>query len=106
MSNTKNSNHDSKRDPAIELARLFGCLIVIECHTYLSIKINNQYDKSRLFIGLLFADGVTVFWLICGAVSGGRFQPFRVRLNQPQLSQTTSTNTSTSEHPCGAISLL
>ena len=57
----------------------------------------NWFDAS--FISWLSYDSLHL-------VSGGRFQPFRVRLNQPQLSQTTSTNTSTSEHPCGAISLL
>ena len=56
-----------KRDPAIELARLIGCLIVIGCHTYLPLKVNNHFEPGRLFFGMLFADGVAVFWLIGGA---------------------------------------
>ena len=56
-----------KRDPAIELARLIGCLIVIGCHTYLPLKVNDRFEPGRLFFGMLFADGVAVFWLIGGA---------------------------------------
>ncbi len=67
MTNDRESDHDLKRDPAIELARFIGCLIVIGCHTYLSTKVNGQFDKCRLFFGMLFADGVAVFWLIGGA---------------------------------------
>ena len=43
-----------KRDPAIELARLIGCLIVIGCHTYLPLKVNDRFEPGRLFFGMLF----------------------------------------------------
>lgn len=53
------SEHENnlKRDPAIELARLFGCLIVIGCHTYLQPGTDGVYDFSRLLIAMFFADG-------------------------------------------------
>ena len=55
------------RDPGVEIARLFGCLIVIGCHTYLPISENNsQFDFTRTFIVMVCADGVAVFWFILG----------------------------------------
>lgn len=59
-------NDKMKRDPVVELARILGCLIVIGVHTCLNISVNGSYDKGKLFIALLFADGVAVFWVILG----------------------------------------
>ena len=67
MSEIRKEEHYLKRDPAIELARLIGCLLVIGCHTYLPLMTGDHYDSGRLFFGLFFADGVAVFWLIGGA---------------------------------------
>lgn len=67
MSALKEHTHELKRDPAIELARIIGCLVVIGCHTYLPLKVNEHFEPGRLFFGMLFADGVSVFWLIGGA---------------------------------------
>lgn len=67
MSEIHTHDQELKRDPAIELARWIGCLIVIGCHTYLPIISGDNYDAGRLFFGLIFADGVAIFWLIGGA---------------------------------------
>lgn len=55
------------RDPAIELARLLGCLLVIGCHTVLNYQSGNIIDRSRLLMAMYLADGVAIFWLIGGA---------------------------------------
>ena len=55
-----------KRDPAVETARIIGCMIVIGVHTCLSAQVNGRYDISRVFISCIVGDGVTVFWLIAG----------------------------------------
>lgn len=55
-----------KRDPAVELARILGCLIVIGCHCYLPYAGENGMDAGRAYLACLFADGVAVFWLIMG----------------------------------------
>ncbi|MBQ9249500.1 MAG: acyltransferase [Oscillospiraceae bacterium] len=54
------------RNPGIELARIFGCLIVIGCHVYLPIVVDGSIDSSRALVGSVFADGVAIFWLILG----------------------------------------
>ena len=55
------------RDSGVEIARLFGCLIVIGCHTYLPIsKDNSSFDFTRTFVAMVCADGVAVFWFILG----------------------------------------
>ena len=55
----------SDRDASIDFARIIGCIIVIGVHTLLPVTEAN--DLSRTFIAALFADGVSVFWLITGA---------------------------------------
>lgn len=55
-----------KRDPSVELARLFACLIVIGVHVALSATINGVWDSSRTFIAMFVADGVSIFWMITG----------------------------------------
>ena len=60
-------NKYSRRDTGIELARILGCLIVIGVHTLLGYEFENGWDVSRTFLGMIFADGVAVFWLIMGA---------------------------------------
>ena len=54
------------KDLGVELARIFGCLIVISCHTVPPIKIDGIPVFSRVFLSCLFGDGVAVFWLILG----------------------------------------
>lgn len=56
----------NKRDLGIELARLIGCLIVIGVHVSLGDHVNGVYNLSRGYINCLLADGVAIFWLICG----------------------------------------
>lgn len=51
----------SKRDSSIELARIIGCLIVIGCHTLLSYERAIGFDHGRLFLAMVFADGVAIF---------------------------------------------
>lgn len=61
---------DSKyksRNSSIELARIIGCLIVIGVHTLLGYEFEDGWDISELFLAMVFADGVAVFWLITGA---------------------------------------
>lgn len=53
-----------KRDSSVELAKIFGSLIVIGVHTCLSSVVDGAYDLSRVFISCVLADGVAVFWLI------------------------------------------
>ena len=62
-----NNEEQLKRDPAVELARTLACLIVIGCHTYLKWSLNGSHDSSKLFISMIFADGVGLFWIIGGA---------------------------------------
>ena len=56
----------SIRDPSVELARVFGCLIVIACHTIPTPKVNGIPVFGRVFLSCLFGDGVAVFWLLMG----------------------------------------
>ena len=55
-----------KRDPAIEMARIIACLMVIGVHTCLSTSINGIYEFYRVVIACFIADGVAIFWLISG----------------------------------------
>lgn len=54
------------RNPAVELMRIFACLIVVGVHTCLSAVSDGDIDIGRQFIACLLADGVAVFWLIMG----------------------------------------
>ena len=54
------------RDVGIEFARILGCLIVIGVHIGLGDMIDGVYDPSRGLINCFLADGVAIFWLICG----------------------------------------
>jgi surface polysaccharide O-acyltransferase-like enzyme len=60
------NNRTLKRNPAVELIRIIGCMIVIGCHTCLSTTISGRWDNSRTFLAMVFADGVAVFWVIAG----------------------------------------
>ena len=60
-------SRSNKRDPAIELARIIGCLIVIGVHTLIGYEHEDGWDTSLLFLGMIFADGVAIFWVITGA---------------------------------------
>ena len=55
-----------KRNPSVELMRIFACLVVVGVHTCLSAVSGDSVDKGRLFISCLLADGVAVFWIIMG----------------------------------------
>ena len=60
------SKASAKRDVGVELARFFGCLIVIGVHISLGDMVDGVYDLSRGLINCFLADGVAVFWLISG----------------------------------------
>lgn len=55
-----------RRDPAVEMARVLGCLIVIGVHVCLPAVAGGGYDPGRVFISCLVADGVAIFWIITG----------------------------------------
>lgn len=55
-----------KKDPAIELARILGCFLVIGVHVSLACNVDGVWDTSKTVIAMLVADGVSVFWLIGG----------------------------------------
>ena len=61
-----------KRNPSVELMRIFACLVVVGVHTCLSAVSGDSVDKGRLFISCLLADGVAVFWIIMGFFLFGR----------------------------------
>ena len=54
------------RKSHVELLRIIGCLIVIGCHTCLSLQIGGTYNYVRILVSCLFADGAGVFFLITG----------------------------------------
>ena len=62
----KSMKEGKGKDTGVELGRILGCLIVIGCHTYLPIRINDNADISRTLVAMFCADGVAVFWLILG----------------------------------------
>ncbi len=61
-----------KRNPSVELMRIFACLAVVGVHTCLSAVSGDRVDIGRLFISCLLADGVAVFWIIMGFFLFGR----------------------------------
>ena len=73
MIERKTMKEARRKDTGVELGRIFGCLIVIGCHTYLPIVIHDNYDMSRTLVAMFCSDGVAIFWLILG------FFPFQNR---------------------------
>lgn len=71
-----------KRDPAVELARILGCLIVIGCHCHLPYTGDGGIDLGRAYLTCLFADGVAVFWLIMGFYYFGGSDDYSTRLRR------------------------
>ena len=71
-----------KRDPAVELARILGCLIVIGCHCHLPYAGDGGMDAGRAYLTCLFADGVAVFWLIMGFYYFGGSADYGTRLKR------------------------
>ena len=72
-----------KRDPAVELARILGCLIVIGCHCHLPYAgTDGGFDFGRAYLACLFADGVAVFWLIMGFYYFGGSADYGERLKR------------------------
>lgn len=59
-------NYKRKRDPAIELMRIVGCLCVIACHINPGPLKHGVAYNSQIFITCLVADGVAIFWFITG----------------------------------------
>lgn len=55
-----------KKDSAVELARILGCLIVIGAHVRPNPWVEGAVDPSRAFLCCVVADGVAVFWIIMG----------------------------------------
>ena len=61
-----NKEINMKRDPAVELARIFGCLLVVGVHCWINNFGVAIQSKSGTYIACIFADGVAVFWIISG----------------------------------------
>ena len=57
---------ETKRNLNIEILRILGCLMVIGVHVKLPDLIDGSPVWIRLFFSCLFADGVSIFWLILG----------------------------------------
>ena len=55
-----------KRDPSVELARIFGCLLVVGVHCWMNNFGVSIQSRSGTYISCFLADGVAVFWLIAG----------------------------------------
>ena len=77
-----NTLHETKKDPSIELLRIFGCISVIGNH----VKINMRYFRKKkrylqkfsiIFNGCLCADGVPIFWSIMGFFYSKKFHMFQ-----------------------------
>ena len=50
----------------LDVVRLIACLMVIEMHTSLPVKVNNNYSYCRVVIQCLVGDGVSFFWVLTG----------------------------------------
>ena len=61
-----NKEINMKKDPAVELARIFGCLLVVVVHCWINNFGVAIQSKSGTYIACIFADGVAVFWIISG----------------------------------------
>lgn len=59
-----NKEINMKKDPAVELARIFGCLLVVGVHCWINNFGVAIQSKSGTYIACIFADGVAVFWII------------------------------------------
>ena len=55
-----------KRNTAIELMRIVGCLCVIACYINPGPLKHGVAYNSQIFITCLIADGVAMFWFITG----------------------------------------
>jgi len=51
-----------KRDPSIDLIRVIACLLVVGTH----VDLMGTGDATKLLIRLIFADGVTLFFILSG----------------------------------------
>lgn len=61
-----NKEINMKKDPAVELARIFGCLLVVGVHCWINNFGVAIQSKSGTYIACIFTDGVAVFWIISG----------------------------------------
>ena len=61
-----NKEINMKKDPAVEVARIFGCLLVVGVHCWINNFGVAIQSKSGTYIACIFADGVAVFWIISG----------------------------------------
>lgn len=61
-----NKEINMKKDPAVELARIFGCLLVVGVHCWINNFGVAIQSKSGTYIACIFADVVAVFWIISG----------------------------------------
>ena len=61
-----NKEINMKKDPAVELARIVGCLLVVGVHCWINNFGVAIQSKSGTYIACIFADGVAVFWIISG----------------------------------------
>lgn len=61
-----NKEINMKKDPTVELVRIFGCLLVVGVHCWINNFGVAIQSKSGTYIACIFADGVAVFWIISG----------------------------------------
>lgn len=61
-----NKEINMKKDPAVELARIFGCLLVVGVHCWINNFGVAIQSRSGTYIACILADGVAVFWIISG----------------------------------------
>lgn len=51
-----------QRDPAVDFLRVIACLMVVGIH----VNVMGTGSRSKLMLGMLFSDGVTIFFILMG----------------------------------------
>ncbi len=62
MTGSTDNRTIKKRDPSIDLIRVIACLLVVGTH----VDLMGTGDATKLLIRLVFADGVTLFFILSG----------------------------------------
>ena len=55
-----------KRNPAVELIRIWGSLLVLLCHTNFMLNLDMSHSSLKVFYNCVCSDPVAIFWLITG----------------------------------------
>ena len=67
MPQTVQEQKKNRKDPAVELLRIIGALMVVGTHVKQGFFTGDgSLSGTRVLIACLVGDGVAVFWLICG----------------------------------------